>query len=126
MPSGVETTGFATIRTGICAGVVERCRDAPGVLGDPLEDLVAVQVLAPRHEPRLELAQAAQAILMVTVRLRSLDGAAEEAGHVVPLQQQVDADARDDRDRDAGLQHPPVGAAEAGLRRARPPGSAAA
>ena len=50
---------------------------------------------------------------------RSFHRAAEEAGDVVFLQQQVERHARDDRDRDARLQHAPVGAADARLRARR-------
>ena len=42
-------------------------------------------------------------------------GPAREARDVVLLQQQVDPDARDHRDRDPGLEHAPIGAAQAGL-----------
>ena len=43
------------------------------------------------------------------------DRPAEKAGHVVFLQQQIEGHAGDDRDGDAGLEHAPVGAADAGL-----------
>ena len=52
--------------------------------------------------------------------------AVEEAGDVVFLQQQVERHAGDDRDRDACLQHAPVGAADARLWCARWRGPAAA
>ena len=40
---------------------------------------------------------------------------AQEAGDVVFLEEHVEEHARDDRDGDPGLQHPPVRPADAGL-----------
>src|SRR3954453_1316577 len=45
----------------------------------------------------------------------SLKRSTRETGDVVLLQEQVDPDARDHRDRDAGLEHAPVRTTEAGL-----------
>ena len=77
------------------AGVVQRLRDGAdadaGRLGDVADRLAAA---ADGRRPR------------------SFHRAAEEAGDVVALQQQVDQHAGDDRDDDAGLQRAPVDGAE--------------
>ena len=50
--SGVDTTGFGTMRTGAPA-LVEARGDHAGIRGDALEDLGPVEVLATGDEPDL-------------------------------------------------------------------------
>ena len=57
MPSGVVTTGLATTRTGISGASSRHGGDGPRVLADAVQHVLAVEVLAAGHEPRLELSQ---------------------------------------------------------------------
>ena len=57
MPSGVVTTGLATIETGIAADSSRHAAIARACSSTRSQDGLAVQVLAARHEPRLELSQ---------------------------------------------------------------------
>ena len=54
---GVETTGFATTRTGTAAGSSRQAAMTRACSADPVEDRLAVEMLAPGDEPDLEVLQ---------------------------------------------------------------------